>query len=59
MIESDTTFILACKDFFGFLPGTGLREFAQELKALTPADRVEIRAGLIKNGYRIPQEIGA
>lgn len=44
-------FVGACKDFFGFLPGQGLKEFSMELKKLTEEDRKEIKAGLIKNGY--------
>lgn len=48
-------FVGACKDFFGFLPGTGLKEFAMELKKLTEHDRKEIKAGLIKNGYVIQE----
>lgn len=44
-------FAAACKDFFGFLPGTGLLQFKQELEALSPEDRAEIQAGLEANGY--------
>lgn len=43
----------ACKHFFGAKPGQGLKEFMQELKALTPEDRAEITEGLVKNGYTI------
>ena len=43
----------ACKDFFGTLPGQGLKEFQAEYKALTQTDKEEIRAGLTANGYRI------
>lgn len=45
--------ISAAKDFFGFLPGTGLKEFSAEWKALTPGDQKEIREGLEKLGYQI------
>jgi len=47
-----TTFIAACKDFFGFKPGQTLMEFRDEIKALTPADKDEIQAGLVQNGYK-------
>jgi hypothetical protein len=47
------TFMQACKDYFGLLPGTSNMDFAKEVKALTPADRAEITAGLEKNGYEI------
>ena len=46
-------FVGACKDFFGFLPGQGLRDFHEEIKKLTPEDRAEITAGLEANGYVI------
>ena len=41
-------FAAACKEFFGYRPGQGLREFALEIKALTPEDRVELAALLSK-----------
>lgn len=47
------TFMQACKDYFGLLPGTTNMDFAKEVKALSPADRAEITAGLEKNGYEI------
>jgi len=47
------TFMQACKDYFGLLPGTTAVDFAKEVKQLTPADRVEITAGLVQNGYEI------
>lgn len=43
----------AAKDFFGLLPGTTLKDFSLEWKALTPGDQAEIRAGLEKLGYKI------
>lgn len=39
-------FIVACKEFFGFLPDQTLMQFKDEVNKLTPADRVEIAAGL-------------
>ena len=47
------SFVGACKDFFGFRPGEGLKAFGDELKALSEHDRNEIRDGLIANGYNI------
>lgn len=47
------TFMQACKDFFGLREGTTNMDFAKEVKALTPADREEITAGLVKHGYEI------
>ena len=43
----------AMLDYFGKHPGQSTAEFAQELKALTDADKAEFRAALIKLGYRI------
>lgn len=42
----DKAFIVACKEFFGFLPGQTLMQFKEEVAQLTPADRVEMAAGL-------------
>ena len=36
------TFVQACKFFFGSLPGQSLMDFAQELRALTPNDKLEL-----------------
>lgn len=55
-----TSLVAACKDFFGFLPGQGLGQFSEEYKKLSEKDKVEIREGLIKNGYNIhPLEASA
>jgi len=51
--SKETSLVAACKDFFGFLPGSGLRDFMEEFKALTPEDKAEIKAGLEQNGYHI------
>lgn len=51
------TFLQASKDFFGTKEGQTAMQFAQEIKALTEADRAEIRAGLEKNGYEILQAV--
>lgn len=43
----------AMKDFFGLHPGQTLALFVGELKALTPADKAEMVAGLKANGYTL------
>ena len=42
MDTNPVTFVAACKNFFGMLPGQTLQEFAKELKALTPDDKAEL-----------------
>lgn len=44
------SFIAAAREFFGFRPGTGLNDFAAEIKALTFEDKLEIAEGLRQNG---------
>jgi len=53
MSVKPASFMAAMKDFFGFLPGQNLTQFAAECKALTPADREYFTKGLIANGYPI------
>lgn len=36
------TFIVACREFFGLLPGQTLAEFSKEIKALTVKDRTDL-----------------
>jgi len=36
------SFIVACRAFFGLLPGENLQQFAAEIRALTQKDRVEL-----------------
>ena len=55
MNNNPTTFGGACKDYFGFHEGQGLKSFVEELKELTPEDKAEIAAGLVANGYIIQQ----
>lgn len=43
---SQKSFVNAAKEFFGFKPGQGLREFGAELKALTFNDKMELAAGM-------------
>jgi hypothetical protein len=35
------TFIMACREFFGMLPGQTLQDFAKEVKELSPAERTQ------------------
>jgi hypothetical protein len=42
------SFMVACKEFFGFLPNQTLLQFREEIAALTPTDRKEIAEGLSK-----------
>ena len=43
-----TKFTVAAKKFFGLREGTTLADFAQELKALSEADKLEIAQGLAR-----------
>ena len=36
--------IMVLKEYFGYQPGKGLKEFAAEVKALTPEDKAELVA---------------
>lgn len=36
------TFVVACKRFFGQKPGQSLAEFAGELRALAPQDKLDL-----------------
>ncbi len=42
METKPTGFIVACKAYFGMLPGQTLQQFKEEVAALTPADRAEL-----------------
>lgn len=46
------SFPTACLDYFGKLPNQTTAEFAQELKALTDADRAEFKEALTERGYK-------
>ena len=39
MEKTQTTFISACRDYFGYLPGQTLSGFNEEIKKLTVEDR--------------------
>jgi hypothetical protein len=46
---NEKTFMVACKEFFGFLPGQTLSDFSAEVKKLTEQDRKEMTPGLEQN----------
>ncbi len=39
------------KEFFGVREGQGLREFAGELKALSPEDKAQLVDGILDESY--------
>ena len=47
------SFILACKDYFGFKAGQTMSEFMTEVKALTAEDRDYLIREFAKVGYQI------
>lgn len=51
MIQS--SFIRACKEYFGFKPGQNLTGFMDEIKELTTADRDYFKREFVKVGYEI------
>jgi hypothetical protein len=52
-VKKEMTFAVAMRDFFGYRPDDGLKEFSVELKQLTDADKAEFRAGLEAAGYTV------
>lgn len=48
-----TTFMAACKEYFGFKDGQDLAGFMREIKELTPADRTYFTAMFPSVGYEI------
>jgi hypothetical protein len=54
-MEQAISLSVAMKDFFGLQPGQKVMDFAQELKALTPEDKAEIRAEFEKLGIKIKE----
>jgi hypothetical protein len=48
--EKKKGFLIACKEYFGFLPGQKLSEFAAEMREVAPAFRKEIFAYFQKSG---------
>ena len=51
MIQS--SFIKACKEYFGFKPGQNLAGFMEEIKALTQDDRAYFIREFAKVNYEI------
>lgn len=49
----ETTFAVACKEFFGFREGQKLGDFMHELKQLTDKDRADLIAWFPSVGYTI------
>ena len=47
------SFVLACSHFFGKKPGQTLKEFNDELKDLTPVDRIELISLFKSVGFEI------
>ena len=46
-------FVVQSMKFFGLLPGQTLPQFSDECKRLTPKDREELAAMLIKEGFPV------
>lgn len=44
--QTRKSFVVACKQYFGFLPGQSLMEFRDEIRKLTPEDREELASML-------------
>jgi len=40
------TFMAACREYFGLKPNQTPLQFGQEIKALTPKDREDLKPGL-------------
>ncbi len=49
----EMSFVLACKDYFGFKEGQTMMEFAGELKALTAQDKDDLSRYFETVGYKI------
>lgn len=47
------SFLAACREYFGMKPQQAPVDFLKELKALSEADRAEIKKDLEANGYVI------
>lgn len=44
---------MACREFFGIRPGTGFKDFAEELKALTDKDKLDLVEMFRTVGYEV------
>ena len=53
-----SSLIAAMKDFFGLHAGQTNMDFMKEYKSLSDADKIEIMAGLEKNGYIVKKPLG-
>ncbi len=53
MEMKEMSFVLACKDYFGFKEGQTMMEFAAELKALTDQDKADLSRYFETVGYKI------
>ena len=51
--NTPNTFVVACKRFFGQKPGQTLKEFAGELRQLTPADRADLQKMFEQIGWKV------
>ena len=47
------SFIAACRKHFGYRESEGLKEFSEEIKALTPKDREEMTEGFAQIGIAV------
>lgn len=45
------TFIMACREFFGMLPGQTLQEFAKEIRELPTKDKADMIEMFKSVGY--------
>lgn len=52
------SFMTGMLDYFGKQPGQTTQGFADEIKALTPQDKVDFATGLEANGYEITDKSG-
>jgi hypothetical protein len=50
-----TSFAVACKDFFGFKPGQTMTDFMNELRQLTDKDKADLTKMFPSVGYEIIQ----
>lgn len=52
-MQKKLTFMGACRDYFGTMPGQTNVQFGKEVQKLNAADRAEIQKGLEDQGYEI------
>ena len=56
--EKKKGFLVALKEYFGLRPGTTLKDFADEVKKLTPEDRKKLASGMRKLGIDFADPAG-